>query len=68
MSKINRIVLIFFIIEEYKKGDKLLLMTYFDKIDFQCTLLLKVGPIFDLLYRYTILHRNCIFAWPPKNC
>jgi hypothetical protein len=32
-------------IEKYKKGDQLLLLTYFDNFDFYCTLLLKMGPI-----------------------
>ena len=46
MSKIVRIFLIFFN-EEYKKEDQLLLLAYFDNFDFQFTLLVKIGPVFE---------------------
>ena len=50
MSKIGGILLIFFSLKNIKKGDQLLLLTYLDNFDFLCTLLLKVGPIFDLQF------------------
>jgi hypothetical protein len=48
MSKICRILLNIFFIENVKKG--LLLLTRFDKFDFYSTLLLKEGLIFDFQF------------------
>ena len=47
MSKIIRIFLNFFFIEEYKFRSTFLLLAFFDKINFLTTLLLKLGQIFD---------------------
>ena len=47
MSKIIRIFLNFFFIEEYKFRSTFFVIGIFDKINFLTTLLLKLGQIFD---------------------
>ena len=46
MSKISRIFIKFFSLKNTKLGDQLLLITYFDNFDFQCTLSSKNVPKF----------------------
>ena len=41
---------IFLSLKNIKKGDQLLLLKYFDNFDFLCTLLVKMGQIFDLQF------------------
>ena len=47
MSKMIRIFLNFFSLKNINLGDHFLLLTFFDKINFLTTLLLKLGQIFD---------------------
>ena len=47
MSESSRIFTnLFFSLKNSKKGDQLLLMTYFHNFDFQCTLFSKIVPNF----------------------
>jgi hypothetical protein len=49
MSKIKRIFAIFlFLLKNIKVGEQHLLLTDFNIFDFKCTLLLKMGPNYDL--------------------